>query len=199
MYVKDRLFTLFLILSLSIISFQVLAHKDGGIVVKNAWVREAPPVSPVLAGYMTIENHTGKTVELTAVKSSAFQKIEIHRTIHKDGVASMEAQNSLPIKAEGKVKLKPGGTHLMLINPTKKLKAGDTVTFTLVFANGSKSIVGAPVKKARSMSSDHHHGHDKNGSKKHGHDDLEHGEHEKGNHHKDKDDDQHGSEHHHKH
>ena len=58
MFVKDRLFTLLLILSLSIISFQVLAHKDGGIVVKNAWVREAPPVSPVLAGYMTIGNNT---------------------------------------------------------------------------------------------------------------------------------------------
>ena len=138
-------------------SSAVFAHKDGGIVVKNAWVREAPPVSPVLAAYMTIENHTGEAKSLTSVTSSAFQKIEIHQTVYKDGIASMEGQDKLTISAEGKIELKPGGTHLMLINPVKKLKAGDSVSFVLNFDNGSKSIVSAPVKKARAMSSDHHH------------------------------------------
>jgi copper(I)-binding protein len=141
-----------LIWSVSIIllghSTAVFSHTDGGIVVKNPWVREAPPVSPVLAGYMTIENHTGKPNDLISVKSSAFQKIEIHKTIFKDGMAEMQNQNSLTIDAEKSVELKPGGTHLMLINPVKPLKAGDTVSFILVFSNGSKSIVSAPVKKA---------------------------------------------------
>lgn len=137
---------------------QAFGHKDGGIVVKNAWVREAPPVSPVLAGYMVIENHTDKNQELTYVKSSAFQKIEIHKTVHKDGMATMESQNSLNIDAERSVELKPGETHLMLINPANPLKAGDTVTFVLTFSNGSKSIVSAPVKKAGPMSSEHHQG-----------------------------------------
>lgn len=138
-------------------SSAVFAHKDGGIVVKNAWVREAPPVSPVLAAYMTIENHTAEIRHLTSVSSSAFQKIEIHQTVYKDGMASMEGQDKLAIAAEGKVELKPGGTHLMLINPVKKLKAGDTVSFVLNFDNDSKSIISAPVKKAGAMSSDQHH------------------------------------------
>ena len=155
---KDK-FSLVLIFALTVMAPQIFAHKDGGIVVKNAWVREAPPVSPVLAGYMVIENHTDKTNELTSVKSSAFQKIEIHKTVYKDGMASMEGQDSLAIAAEGSVELKPGGTHLMLINPVNPLKAGDTVNFLLVFSNGSKSIVSAPVKKASSMSSkDSHEG-----------------------------------------
>lgn len=144
----------------AVCTLPVLAHTSGGIAVKGAWVREAPPVSPVLAGYMVIENHTGNTQELTSVTSSSFQKIEIHKTIYKDGVASMEGQNNLPIAPESKVELKPGGTHLMLINPVKPLKAGDTVSFVLKFASGSKSIVSAPVKKASSMSSQHHE-HDK--------------------------------------
>ena len=157
MFLEKNKVALVLAFALMILAPQVFGHKDGGIVVKNAWVREAPPVSPVLAGYMVIENHTDKTSELTAVTSSAFQKIEIHKTVYKDGMASMEGQNSLPIGAEKSVELKPGGTHLMLINPVKPLKAGDTVNFLFVFSNGSKSIVSAPVKKARSMSSEDHH------------------------------------------
>lgn len=166
MYVANRILFFVLLLLLAFICNPVFAHKDGGIVVKNAWVREAPPVSPVLAGYMTIENHTGEVKNLTSVTSSAFQKIEIHQTVYKDGMASMVGQEKLTIAAEGKIELKPGGTHLMLINPVNKLKAGDSVSFVLLFDNGSKSIVGAPVKKAGSMSSEHHHEKD---SKEHHH------------------------------
>jgi len=124
-----------------------------------------------LAGYMVIENHTNKVQELITVTSSAFQKIEIHKTVQKDGMASMEGQNKLPIPAEGKVVLKPGGTHLMLINPTKRLTAGDSVSFVLKFASGSKSIISAPVKKAGLMNHDHHEEQDKD----HNHDKPEHG------------------------
>lgn len=151
--------SIFVIAFFILVSSPSYSHTDGGIVVKNAWVRESPPVSPVLAGYMIIENHTDKTQELTSVTSSAFQKIEIHKTVYKDGMASMEGQNKLPIASENKVVLKPGGTHLMLINPVTPLKAGDTVSFVLKFANGSKSIVSAPVKKASSMSHENHEKH----------------------------------------
>lgn len=164
-----RKLSLFLMLTFTV-SF-AYAHTDGGVVVKDAWVREAPPVSPVLAGYMTIENHTGKVKELTEVKSSAFQKIEMHITMQKDGMASMEKQDKLPIAAEGKIVLKPGGTHLMLINPVKPVKAGDSVSFVLKFSDGGKSIISVPVKKAASMSSGHHkHGsdHGKDDKKDHG-------------------------------
>lgn len=168
MFIEFRMFRTIFLLTALIISFTAFAHKDGGIVVKNAWVREAPPVSPVLAGYMVIENHTADTKDLVSVTSSAFQKIEIHQTIHKDGVASMKAQNKLSIAAEGKVELKPGGTHLMLINPAKRLKTGDSVSFTLKFANGSKTIISAPVKKAGATAAQHqHHKNEHNGESHH--------------------------------
>ena len=66
-----------LLLLFTLITPLAYGHKDGGIVVKDPWVREAPPVSPVLAGYMIIENHTGTIQDLTAVTSSSFQKIRI--------------------------------------------------------------------------------------------------------------------------
>lgn len=142
----------------------VSAHTDGGIVIKDAWVREAPPVAKVLAAYMVIENHTNKEKVLTGVTSSSFDRIEIHRSIHKDGMATMEQQKQLTIPAEGNVTLQPGEFHLMLFNPSKVLKAGSEVSFTLKFANGSTSMLTARVKKA--MGSEHHeHGsHDNGGS-----------------------------------
>ena len=133
------------------------AHSDGGIVVKDAWVREAPPNAKVLAAYMIIENHTDKEKTLVSVSSSAFNKIEIHKTINKDGMASMEQQKELAIAAQGDVTLEPGGLHLMLFEPGSTLKAGDNVAFTLKFAGGSTTMINATVKKATGGSEHHHH------------------------------------------
>jgi len=140
-----------------LVSSDVAAHSDGGIMVKDAWVREAPPSAKVLAGYMVIENHTDKEKILVSVSSPAFNKIEIHKSVNKDGMASMEHQKQLPIAAESHVKLEPGGFHLMLFNPGKAIKAGDTIAFTLKFANGSTSLVNATVKKATGGEEHHHH------------------------------------------
>jgi len=140
-----------------LVSTYASAHSDGGIMVKDAWVREAPPSAQVLAGYMVIENHTDKEKVLVGVTSPAFNKIEIHKTVNKNGMASMEQQKQLSIAAQGNVKLEPGGFHLMLFNPGKTIKAGDTIAFTLKFANGSTSMINAPVKKATGGEEQHHH------------------------------------------
>jgi len=140
-----------------ILANTAFAHTDGGIVVKDAWVREAPPNAKVLAAYMTIENHTNKEKVLTGVSSSAFGKIEIHKTVHKGDMATMEQQKELPVAVESEVKLQPGGLHLMLFNPEKAPKAGDDISFTFKFANGSTSMVTAKVKKATGSSGHDHH------------------------------------------
>ncbi|HEY5603735.1 MAG TPA: copper chaperone PCu(A)C [Gammaproteobacteria bacterium] len=147
----------FIALVLGFLMGKVSAHTDGGVVVKDAWVREAPPNAKVLAAYMTIENHTAQQKVLTGVSSSAFGAIEIHKTVQKDGMASMAPQKELTIAAENSVQLEPGGLHLMLFNPGTPLKAGDSVTFTLKFANGGTSIVSAKVQKAQAGDDHHHH------------------------------------------
>ncbi len=144
-------------MSLFLVANHASAHSDGGIIVKDAWVREAPPSAKVLAGYMVIENHTDKEKVLVSVTSPAFDKIEVHKTVNKDGIASMEQQKELPVAAQGNVKLEPGGLHLMLFNPGSAIKAGDNIAFTLKFANGSTSMVSATVKKATGSSEHHHH------------------------------------------
>lgn len=134
----------------------VLAHSTGTVAVSEAWVREAPPNVQVMAAYMTIENHTAEPKTLTEITSSSFERIEIHRSVDKDGVSSMVKQTSLIIDAQGKAELKPGGLHLMLFNPKKPLKAGDEVGFALKFAGGGKTFVTAKVKKGGETDKDQH-------------------------------------------
>ena len=43
----------------------LLAVADSSVVVRDAWVREAPPGAPVLAAYFTLENPGSKADKLS--------------------------------------------------------------------------------------------------------------------------------------
>ena len=128
------------------------------ITIENAWVRSAPPVATVLAGYMTIHNHSDKAVTLTAVNSPAFESVELHRTMMHNGMMHMEAINSLVIEGNATVKFEPSSYHLMLNNPKQKINTGDTIPFTLSF-DGATQKVDAVVKQDDEQDSAHHHHH----------------------------------------
>lgn len=132
----------------------------GEITIEDAWVRSAPPVATVLAGYMTIHNHTGKAITLTAVSSPAFGSAELHRTTLHNGMMHMEAVKELVIKEGETVKLEPNGYHLMLNNPKQKIRTGDTIPFTLKF-DGQTEETTATVKQdgQEEESQPHHHHH----------------------------------------
>lgn len=133
---------------------------DSNLKFENAWIAEAPPVSKVQAAYMEIENESSDEIKIVAASSDDFGNIEFHRTIDKDGMASMQRQNELVIPADGELKLQPGGYHMMLFRPAKALRAGDKSTFRFTLANGKNIDVVATVKKAAmSESHDHHHNH----------------------------------------
>lgn len=119
-----------------------------GLVLHDPWVREAPPMASMLAGYVTIENTGAKAEAIVSASSPAFGDVEIHRTIIKDGMARMIKQDRLVIPAHGKMVLAPGGYHLMMMMPKRPLHAGDTVEVTLSLENGQKITTTMPVRKA---------------------------------------------------
>jgi len=82
--------------------------------------------------------------------------VEIHKNVQKNGMAAMQKQQQLVIPAQGHIDMQAQGYHLMLFNPSTKLRAGDTVNFSLKFADGKKSLVAVKVKKATG-SSEHNH------------------------------------------
>lgn len=125
--------------------------------VSDARVPEAPPVSTVLAGYMNIANRTDKPVTVVEVRGKQFDRVEIHRTETRDGMARMVKQDTLQIGAGKSVELAPGGLHLMLIEPQQPLREGDVVTLTLVLKDGRTVAVEAPVRREAAGHEHHHH------------------------------------------
>jgi periplasmic copper chaperone A len=135
------------------------AQAAESIQVQNAWIREAPPGAAVLAAYLTIENHGNAERTLVGADSPDFGRIEIHATRMKDGMASMEQLKELKLAAHGRETLAPGGTHFMLMQPRRALRAGDRVALTLRFAGGASRATEAVVRRDEQPADHHHHHH----------------------------------------
>lgn len=146
-----------LALFLSSISTNTIA--SNGINIENAWIAEAPPVSKVHAGYLTLHNHTDEKRVLTGISSDSYNSIEMHLSIEKDGIASMQRKDKIEIDAGSSFEFKPGGYHLMLFTPAGKYKQGDTIKLSFQFDDGSTESVNASVKKHSSAIDHSHHHH----------------------------------------
>lgn len=153
--------TLRAILTLLISTAAVAADSGGGLTVKDAWIPEAPPVARVVAAYMELVNAGTQEAVVVGATSPDFGHIEMHRTIERDGVARMVAEPELAVPAGGRVTLRPRGLHLMLMEPKRALRAGDTVEIDLVLRGGGtvKAVpavrAGAPA--AATGGHEHHH------------------------------------------
>jgi len=117
------------------------------IVVKDVWIPEGPPSARASAAFMVIENHTAKEIALVAAKTEAARATELHKMEMRNETMEMKKVERIPIPAHGKVELKSGGLHLMLIGLTKPLKEGDKVSFTLQFSDSTEKTIQAVVRK----------------------------------------------------
>jgi len=125
----------------------VVSSANSSIVIRDAWIREAPPNTATLAGYMVLENPSDKSQSLASVSANAFGRVMIHRSEQKNGMAHMTQQKQVIIPANGKVVFAPGGYHLMLMHPGRPLHADDQATVNFVFADKSKLSVIFRVRK----------------------------------------------------
>lgn len=133
----------------------VVAKADGPAVVLDPWVREAPPQASAMAAYMTIENVKKTALKLTGARSPQFARVEIHEIVTENGMARMQEVKALTLAPGGKLVLEPGSTHVMLIGPKKPLPAGAPVELTLLWADGSKTLVKTAVRPRDGR--EHHH------------------------------------------
>lgn len=110
-----------------------------GVRVESAWARATPAVAPVAGGFLTVVNEGGRDDRLLRVESGIARRIEIHEMRNADGVMRMRlVSDGLPLPAHGRLELKPGGYHLMLIQPTRALREGDRFEAVLVFQRAGK-------------------------------------------------------------
>ena len=128
-------------------------HSGDPVVVRDAWIREPPPRSPA-AGYLVIENRGGESVALVDVATEAAEQAEIHVMEYKDDRMTMRRVSELQIPAGEEVALKPGGTHLMLMELRQPLLDGDEVELVLRFGDGTERRIQVPVQKKGLYESD---------------------------------------------
>lgn len=114
----------------------------------RAWIREAPPGAPAMAGFVAIEGGS-RDVEIVAVRSVDFGRVEIHEMLTEDGVMKMRPLERLELPAGARLTLAPGAEHLMLFEPKRALVAGDTVTITFELSRGGPLEVAFPVARSR--------------------------------------------------
>lgn len=126
------------------------------LMINDAWIREAPPVSKVQAAYMQLHNNSDKDLTLTAASSPLFSRIEFHRTEMSNGMMRMLQEKTLRIPAGGKLHLQPDGIHMMLFNPQQPLHAGDKVPLTLSFSDQQERNITITVKKASGVQQHQH-------------------------------------------
>ncbi len=140
-----------------LMAFTNLSYARAEIEVTDAWVREVPPASTVTAVYLKIQNKGDESDTLRGVSADIAGKAEIHTTSVDDkGVAKMEMQEAIEIPAGQTVELKPGATHIMLID-LKELFAGkDEVEIELMFEKAGEVDVEAHVM---GLDDDHDGGH----------------------------------------
>ncbi len=154
---KVNLFLLTTFIFQSLFLNSVFAKEIFEVDISEAWISEAPPTVSVLAGYAKIHNASDRPITLLTVSSPNFSKIEIHRSVLNGDMVSMEKQDSLEIPARSTIMLSPGDLHLMLFDPVKPLRSGDTATLNFSFSDGHNKTIEAKVERRSSEDHSHHH------------------------------------------
>jgi copper(I)-binding protein len=120
---------------------------DSSLSVDDPYVRLAPPGVTTTGAFMTISNSGSADRKLVKAASPVSDKVQLHTHMNDHGVMKMREIPEIPVQANGKVELKPGSYHIMLIEMKTELKEGDHVPITLSFDDGSTSQVDATVRK----------------------------------------------------
>lgn len=90
------------------------------------------------AGYGVIVNRCKAAVTVVAAGSKAFGDVSLHETTVTEGVSRMREVERLPVAAGARVELKPGGLHLMLMQPEVPLAVGRELPLRLSLEDGRK-------------------------------------------------------------
>ncbi|AXT84410.1 hypothetical protein C6I20_03835 [Aeromicrobium sp. A1-2] len=140
-----------------------VATQASGIVIEDPWVKEAD--SGMTAAFGVLRNDSDTEAVVVSATSPSTSSMELHEMApHDDGDMVMRAKKGgVTIPAGGTHTLDPGADHLMLMDVTKPIKAGDTVTVTLTFADKSTMKFTAPARTFAGANEDYQ-GDDKSGT-----------------------------------
>jgi copper(I)-binding protein len=145
--VHFRVIALVLILATVILSACQPSVSGPKIVASGAWGRSSAMMTTAGAVYVVIENQGNQSDRLIEVSSAAAKIVQVHESYMDNGMMSMRpVEGGLEIPAGGKVELKPGGYHIMLIDLVKSLEVGSKIVVTLKFEKSGEIALEAEIR-----------------------------------------------------
>lgn len=123
-----------------------VAVESDSVTITDAWVKSAD--EGMSAAFGILSNDGDTDVTLVSASTEASPMVELHETVMNDSgeMIMQPKEGGFVIPAGGTFALEPGGNHIMLMGLTAPIKAGDEVTFTLTFSDGSTYTFTAPAK-----------------------------------------------------
>lgn len=115
--------------------------------MKDGWVRLPPVAMPMMAGFGRIANPCPAPVVIVSASSPAFGEVSLHETRIVDGVNRMRELEELRIAPDSDATFKPGGMHLMLMQPRALLKEGGKVVVVFKLQDGREILSELVVRK----------------------------------------------------
>ncbi|WP_205849777.1 copper chaperone PCu(A)C [Nakamurella flava] len=112
----------------------------GELSITDAWVKATDGAEDpsMTAAFGVIRNTTDKPLTIVSATNSASVHTELHEMAMDNGAMVMRpVAGGIPVPAEGTTTLEPGGLHVMIMDVTQPIKAGDDVTVTLTADDGS--------------------------------------------------------------
>src|SRR4030067_8662 len=95
------------------------------ISVTDAWARATVPGQKVSGAYMRIQSDAD--ARLVSASSPAVPRVEVHEMKMDGDVMRMREVKAIELPKGKTVSLEPGGYHIMLMNLTKPIAAGEQV------------------------------------------------------------------------
>ena len=114
--------------------------------IQDPWARPAATGGNAVV-YFTLVNKGNTSDVLVSASSDAAETAGIHETQMDEGIIHMVPVSRIEIPAEGRVELKPGGFHVMLVELKQDLNPGGTVSMTLRFGKSVEITVEAEVRE----------------------------------------------------
>ena len=106
----------------------------------------APPTTSEAAAYFRVLNHGAAADTLRSITSPLATSAMLHASQQRGGMVQMQGMDEAVIGPRDSLVLAPGGTHLMLVDLSRKPVPGDTIALTLTFARAGTVTLSLPVR-----------------------------------------------------
>ena len=118
--------------------------KVGNLSIDDVWARSGQP-GQVSAAFMEIKNK-GAADKIVSANCDCAKATELHTMTMADGKMIMAQVPAMEVPANGELKLKPGGYHIMLIGLNRPLVSGETLPIKVKFEKAGDVTLQAKIK-----------------------------------------------------